>query len=457
MKDATLDQGRNVVETKTETLIIGGGPAGLQLGYFLHQANRDYMILEKNTPGSFFRKFPRHRTLISINKVYTGQSNPEINLRWDWNSLLCDDEKLRFRHYSEKYFPSADDLVDYLEDFVRRYELRIRTRVEAARVSHDGESFVVTDTENRIYRAARLVAATGVSLPCVPGIPGIEHAETYDSMSIKPDDFTNQRVLILGKGDAAFETADNLLNTAAALHLASPSPLRIARATPHVTLDATCERIEKRDGRYHATFLHTCPRGERQTLVYDRVICCTGFRFSDRMFDDSCRPRLTIDNRFPELTSAFESTNIPGLYFAGTLMQSGFINAFRYNVRALHRILESRYFDREWPHDRMPSTGEAMAEHVIARTNRSSALWHQAGFLCDLLIVPRDGGPARYYEELPTAYVNESAFGQYADYYTITLEPGALRPMLRRYSRGALVSEHHAISEAFPQYAEATV
>ncbi|MDJ0677957.1 MAG: NAD(P)-binding domain-containing protein, partial [Calothrix sp. MO_167.B42] len=79
------------VKYKYDYLIIGAGPAGLQLGYFLEKANRNYLILEAgDVPGTSFQKFPRHEKLISINKVYTGYKDMEINLRWDWNSLLSD-------------------------------------------------------------------------------------------------------------------------------------------------------------------------------------------------------------------------------------------------------------------------------------------------------------------------------------------------------------------------------
>jgi cation diffusion facilitator CzcD-associated flavoprotein CzcO len=53
-------------------IVIGAGPAGLQLGYELQRRGRDYLILEAaDVAGSFFRRFPRHRQLISINKVNT--------------------------------------------------------------------------------------------------------------------------------------------------------------------------------------------------------------------------------------------------------------------------------------------------------------------------------------------------------------------------------------------------
>src|SRR4030095_12735448 len=88
-------------------LIIGAGPAGLQMGYYLQQSKKKYLILEKGEgPGTFFKRFPRHGTLISSNKVYTGYDDHEINLRFDWNSLLSDNDQLLFKNYSETYFPS---------------------------------------------------------------------------------------------------------------------------------------------------------------------------------------------------------------------------------------------------------------------------------------------------------------------------------------------------------------
>lgn len=392
----------------------------------------------------------------------------------------------------------------YLGDFARRHALNIRSGVEVSRIGREGDTFVVRDGAGGTYRADRLVVATGVSLPYIPDIPGIEHAEQYFDVPVDPRELKNQRVLILGKGNSAFETGDNLVAHAAVIHVASPRPMRMAweskyvghlRAinnnlidtyqlkSQNVILDATCERIERKDGKLHATFSYTHAHGERETLVYDRVICCTGFRFDARAFDESCRPNLAIDGRFPDQTSAFESTNVPGLYFAGTLMQmrdfkkkqSGFIHGFRYNVRALHHVLELRYFDMAWPHRRVAATAEAITEAILARINRSSALWQQTGFLCDLVVVPRNGGPARYYEELPAAYVHDSPFDRYADYYTVTLEFGdeviarsanplaidrvnkddadraalsaAIHPIVRRHARGALVNEHHVIED----------
>lgn len=77
------------------------------------------------TSGSFYATYPRHRQLISLNKRNTGERNYKFNLRHDWNSLLSDVDDLRFTRRSKKLFPSADILVEYLNDFYRHFDLRI--------------------------------------------------------------------------------------------------------------------------------------------------------------------------------------------------------------------------------------------------------------------------------------------------------------------------------------------
>ena len=53
------------IKSEYDYCVVGGGPAGTQMAYFLDQAQRDYVVLERcDMPGCFFSKFPRHRTLI---------------------------------------------------------------------------------------------------------------------------------------------------------------------------------------------------------------------------------------------------------------------------------------------------------------------------------------------------------------------------------------------------------
>jgi thioredoxin reductase len=492
-------------------LVIGAGPGGLQLGYFLERAGRDYLIVEGGpAPGTFFRRFPRHRRLISINKPHTGWEDPERNLRMDWNSLLCDDPYLRFPSYTERYFPDADDLVQYLADYASALRLRVRYGTRVVRVSRGDGGFRATDDQGRGYQARRLVVATGVSAAYLPPIPGIETAERYGSVSVDPDDFLDQRVLIIGKGNSGFETADNLIETAAVLHVAGPESIQMAWRTHYVghlravnnnlldtyqlksqnaLLDGTIQRIARRDGGYLVTVCFARADEVTKDIPYDRVIVCTGFRFDPSIFDPSCRPELVIGGRFPAQTPQWESTNVPGLYFAGTLMQvrdfkrstSGFIHGFRYGIRALHHMLERNYHGVQWPHQRLPADPAALADAVLVRVNQTSALWQQFGFLCDQITLDPDG-TARHYQELPVDYVRSNTTG---DYLTVTLEYGPdhdrvdpfdisvgriaqsdtqaaakgryLHPVIRAYRHGDLDAEHHLTENLENDWTDDTV
>ncbi|WP_405088046.1 NAD(P)-binding domain-containing protein [Microbispora sp. NBC_01389] len=490
MPDNTLDY-----------LVIGAGPAGLQMGHFLHRAGRSYRILEATpAPGAFFRTFPRHRKLISINKKYTGWDDPELNLRMDWNSLLSDDPRLLFTHYSDRYFPDADDMVRYLEDFAATQESHITYDARVAEVARPeaGGPFTVTDERGRTYQARRVIVATGVTRPNVPPIPGVETAEQYGDVSVDPADYTNKRVLIIGKANSAFETADNLIETAAVIHVAGPHSVKLAWRTHFVghlraynnnfldtyqlklqnaVLDGDVRRIERlADGSYLVTVAFVRADEVTKDIPYDRVIVCTGFRFDPSIFAPECRPELAINDRFPALTPAFESVNVPDLHFAGTITQSrdfkrgtsGFIHGFRYGVRALHRALEARHHGVAWAGRDLPAEPGALAAAVLERVNRSSALWQQFGVLADV-IVPDGRGGARYLEEVPLD-LQGPPVGD-GDHFAVTLEYGPhhdkidpfdvavgritqsdaeraheghyLHPVVRRFRNGVVEAVHH--------------
>ncbi|WP_431914062.1 NAD(P)-binding domain-containing protein [Nonomuraea jabiensis] len=481
-------------------LIIGAGPAGLQLAASLERSGHDYVVLERGAgPGTFFTRYPRHRRLISINKVHTGYADPELRLRMDWNSVLSDDPELLFTRYSERYFPQADDLVRYLSDFAAATGVRVRYDTDVVRISRDDGGFTATDRGGRSWTGRRLVMATGVSQLYVPPIPGIETAERYDTFETDPASFADQRVLVIGKGNSGFETADALMEQAAVIHVAGPHSIRMAWQSHYVghlravnnnfldsyqlksqntVLDGTVESIERRDdGRYRVMFRYARTVEALRELFYDRVIVCTGFRFDASVFDDGCRPALVINDRFPEQTPAYESVNVPDLYFAGTLTQqrdfkratSGFIHGFRYGVRALHRILATRYHGATWPAEQVEPAPDEISDAIIARVNRSSALWQQFGVLGDVVSV--DGATALYQEEVPVAYVADGGLGPARHRFVVTLEYGKdhdavdpfdisvprvvendaanahdasyLHPVVRHYRDGAPAGVHH--------------
>jgi hypothetical protein len=325
---------------------------------------------------------------------------------------------------------------------------------------------------------------------------------------VDPPQFINQKVLIIGKGNSAFETADNLIETTATIHVASPNSVTLAWKTHYVgnlravnnnfldtyqlksqnaILDATIDKIEQHDGKYHVYFSYAHAEGDTELQVYDSVTTCTGFQFDDSIFDESCRPELTINDRFPNQTSEWESPNVQELYFAGVLTHmrdykkttSAFIHGFRYNARALYHMLEKKHHNTEWPHREVVQTPDALTNAIIERVNRSSALWQQFGFICDLIVIPHAEAfqqdtqtpTVEYYEDIPFDYVHDSEFGKQTQYYTVTLEYGPfhdevdpfnvsriaqtnadesersiyLHPVIRRYQQGELLYEQHLV------------
>jgi len=493
------------MKTHYDYLIIGAGPAGVQLGYFLEKNNRDYLIVDRaDGAGAFFRNFPRHRLLISINKVYTGTDNWEANYRWDWNSLICDNEELLFKNYTKKYFPDASILPKYMQDFADHYQLNIKYNTTVTAVKKNEEDhFVLIDSDGNELTSKRLIVATGIFKPYIPNIPGVELCENYVDHDIDPEKYANKRVLVVGKGNSAFETADNLVETTTAIHVCSPDPVKFAWQTHYVghlrainnnfldtyqlksqntVIDATINKIEK-DGDQLAVHLsYTHASGQTAVVKYDNVIFCTGFRFDNSIYEGDCKPALMHMDKFPAQTSEWESENVQDMYFAGTLMQacdykktmSGFIHGFRQNVQVLANILELKYHDKSLPSDALEATPEAVTNHVIDRVNHGASMFLQPAFLCDAMVVDEETKTVQYYDNLRLEYVPDSELSKQAHYYTISLEYGHfmgnpfaierdpdpeqavhaayLHPVIRRFSYGELVAEHHVHDDLESQW-----
>ena len=481
-------------------IIVGAGPAGLQLGYFFQKYNLDFLIVEKNNvAGSYFKDYPRHRTLISINKVHTGFEDKNLDLRFDWNSLLCDKDELLFKEYSKEYFPNADLFVDYLNDFAKAYALPIDYGVEIQNIKKE-EVFTLATSTGEVYTCNYLIIATGWVKPYIPEIPGINHGEHYMTMSLDKKAYENKKVLIIGKGNSAFETADDLIATTATTHVCSENSLVMAWNSHYVgnlravnnnfldtyqlkaqnaVLDASINKIIKEGNQYKVSITYNNNASEEEELVYDSIILCTGFRFDDSIFDESCKPELTIKNRFPNQESDYQSTNIEGLYYAGTITHmrdykkqaSGFVHGFRYNVACLARILAYKNHDASLLSSEIEWNVDVIGEEIIDRINSNSSLWNQYGYLGDLILIKDD--KLLYYNSLPIDYIKEKFVKDTDDYFILTMEFGKkietgehtsvnrvhrndyenaqnsafIHPIVRYYKGDELMEEFHIIED----------
>ncbi len=384
-------------------LIIGAGPAGLQMASFLE----DHLILEKGpNVCSFFRHFPRQRGFISINK---GR-----DLRFDWNSFLGDSKS--FRDYSEELYPNADDYLRYAEDFVHRKKLNIRFNYEVKSIEKltDG-TFSVNGGE---YTSEIIFFGIGL-VPREPTInvhPSIK-TFTYANMPLDKEIYRDKTVVIIGTGNAALETADYI---APVTKFTTLNGRDINAWYTHYPGHARSKNFTSIDSFFlkAASFTVFSTSGEKFTdseeyqLVkehletatsdilhkVDIVIFCTGFRFDNTLVKDYVD--ICQKSGFPLLTDDFQSTKTPNLFFIGANSQakdykkgtSAFIHGFRYNCEYISRYLkgiESTILQRD-----------EMIKMVFLQMNKSSCLLHRFDYFCDLVeLLPN--GQWKYTKEVP--------------------------------------------------------
>lgn len=417
-------------ECKYEYIIIGSGPAGLQCAYFLEKFKKTYLILEKTDEvGSFFKKYPIHRKLISINKVYTGEKEKEFNLRHDWNSLLCDDDNLLFKNYSKEYYPHADAMVKYLNDFHKKYKLRINYNSTVISVGKDMTNTLFNvKTKNENYKCHKVIVCSGMFKPHRLNIEGAIH---YSDLTTEKTKFKNKNILILGQGNSAFETANYLLDTAAIIHIFSNGPLKLAWQTHYVGhlrainndfLDSyqlksqnglstlyESDVILLKNGKH---FIYDTETGEVDDQGpeggYDYVIDCSGFMIDTKMFQTVVPEH---NGKVPLIKSNFESVNVNNLFFAGVLAQhisykkssGAFIHGFRYLIRSMIRMqtnnLPITIFDTQ--------DTSGLFEKVFWRINNASGIFQMFGCLVDIII----------FKDEKIYYIEEIPFRYFEDYY----------------------------------------
>ena len=132
-----------------ETIIVGGGQAGLATGYHLARRGRPFLILESNERvGDSWR----HRW--DSLRVFTPSR---------YNGL----PGFRFpaRGWS---FPTKDEVGDYLEAYGERFALPVRTGVTIDGLTRVNDRFVLT-SGHHVFEADTVVIALGAChAPKVP-------------------------------------------------------------------------------------------------------------------------------------------------------------------------------------------------------------------------------------------------------------------------------------------------
>lgn len=324
-----------------ETVIVGGGQAGLAVGYHLTKRGHPCVILDANERiGDAWRK-----------------RWPSLRLY----SPACADGLPGMRFPAPPYsYPSGAEMADYLEAYADRFTLPVRNGVAVDGLERSEDGFVVTAGERR-FEADSVVVATGVfqhDYPVNPAFatelaPTIRQLHSADYRS--PAQLQEGPVLVVGAahsgGDIAYEVARAGHRTLLSGRDTGQVPfdieswgarvvfpiLRFA-ATRVLTVSTPIGRKAKSGIRTHGGPLLRVKRADLQAAGVERVfertvgvedgkpvladgrvvdvanvIWCTGFRNDYRWM----RLPLPLDaDGFPEQERG-AVTSLPGLYFVG--------------------------------------------------------------------------------------------------------------------------------------------
>jgi putative flavoprotein involved in K+ transport len=177
-----------------ETIVIGGGQAGLAVGYYLAQRGLPFVIVDANERiGDSWRN------------------------RWDSLRLFT---PARFsgldgmpQPADPHEFVTKDAMADYLEAYAEHFELPVRCGMRVDRLSRPGDRFEVSVGGRRMTADQVVVAMSSYQAPRVPGFateldPAIVqlHSHEYRNRS----QLREGGVLIVGAGNSGAEIAKEL-------------------------------------------------------------------------------------------------------------------------------------------------------------------------------------------------------------------------------------------------------
>jgi putative flavoprotein involved in K+ transport len=172
-----------------DTIIVGGGQAGLAAGRFLGEQGASFVILDAaERVGDAWRS--RWDSL----RVFTPAKYDGLpGMRFPAPPLS---------------FPTKAEVADYLASYAKLFALPVRSGVRVERLERAGDAFLVASTAG-IYEASNVIVASGAHR--TPKIPPFASAlasgitQMHSSAYRSPPQLRDGAVLVVGLGNSGAE------------------------------------------------------------------------------------------------------------------------------------------------------------------------------------------------------------------------------------------------------------
>ena len=194
---------------KVETLVVGGGQAGLAMSEHLSNCGVPHLVLERHRIAERWRS-ERWDSLVANGPA--------------WHDRFPD---MEFSDIDPDAFAPKETVADYFVAYAEKIAAPIRCGVEVREVQRNvGRSGFRVETSDGVIEANSVVAATGpFQRPVIPALvpenAGI--TQIHSSAYRNPDQLPEGAVLVVGAGSSGAQIADELLRADKRVYL-SVSP-----------------------------------------------------------------------------------------------------------------------------------------------------------------------------------------------------------------------------------------
>jgi len=199
---------------RIDTIIIGGGQAGLSTSYYLKDQGRDHIILEKaNQAAQVWRNRWDSFTLITPNWMVRLPGSPYKNINPDG-------------------FMKRNEIVAYFESYIKQFKLPIRYGIQVTSVEPMGSGYCVS-TDKGEYMSDNVIVAVGLYQR--PKMPHFNKQLAPDILQIHSSEYKNPKslpngaVLVVGSAQSGSQIAEELYQNGRKVYLSVSGAGRVPR------------------------------------------------------------------------------------------------------------------------------------------------------------------------------------------------------------------------------------